>query len=323
MANYENKLSDWFKQVEKTVEEFRAKKREPEADRPKEEEALPTAQASPPVVQDAVVESLAREAPASVATMIDTRRILAEDIALDSESATGEARPVATETRPDPALFDDSDVPQVEDFFSFLGKTRSPGPMPVESGYEPEEFRVPEDQGTLVFSEGTGEPRPIIAEPTPAEPVAQPEPVVPQQSAPPEPTPVPKAQPQAPKAPQPSRDDRWDRLPRHLQTLFAGETREVAQRSYKTFKESRDQLIERLMDPVISLEEAARILNVCPTTVRRYTNRGVLKCLRTAGNQRRFRLSDVLGFMYPSATALGGETRVGDQQPPEELRLGE
>ena len=92
-------------------------------------------------------------------------------------------------------------------------------------------------------------------------------------------------------------EEKWDRVPHHLQTLFAGTEGEVAQHSYKKFKEARGDLIQRLLDPIISLEEAARVLNVCPTTVRRYTNRGVLKHLRTAGNQRRFRLSDVLSFM--------------------------
>jgi len=72
---------------------------------------------------------------------------------------------------------------------------------------------------------------------------------------------------------------------------------ETAQKSYQPFKETREELLQRLLDPMISLEEAARILNVCPTTVRRYTNRGLLHHHRTAGNQRRFRLSDVLGFM--------------------------
>jgi len=61
--------------------------------------------------------------------------------------------------------------------------------------------------------------------------------------------------------------------------------------------ESRDELVQRLMDPVLSLEEAAVLLDVCPTTVRRYTNRGVLKCYRTPGNQRRFRLSEIMTFM--------------------------
>jgi excisionase family DNA binding protein len=61
--------------------------------------------------------------------------------------------------------------------------------------------------------------------------------------------------------------------------------------------ESREELVQRLLDPVLSLEESAVLLDVCPTTVRRYTNRGVLKCYRTPGNQRRFRLSEIMSFM--------------------------
>ncbi|NLO08237.1 MAG: helix-turn-helix domain-containing protein [candidate division WS1 bacterium] len=47
----------------------------------------------------------------------------------------------------------------------------------------------------------------------------------------------------------------------------------------------------------MTLREVALLLDVCPTTVRRYTNRGLLNCFRTPGNQRRFHLSDVLDFM--------------------------
>jgi excisionase family DNA binding protein len=61
--------------------------------------------------------------------------------------------------------------------------------------------------------------------------------------------------------------------------------------------ETREQLLSRLLDPILSLEEAAKVLNVCPTTVRRYTNSGALAHLRTQGNQRRFLLSDVLAFL--------------------------
>lgn len=82
---------------------------------------------------------------------------------------------------------------------------------------------------------------------------------------------------------------------------------ETAQSSYKPFRESREELLQRLLDPLISLEEAARIMNVCPTTVRRYTNRGILKHYRTAGNQRRFRLSDVLTFMGSDAATQAAE----------------
>jgi excisionase family DNA binding protein len=88
------------------------------------------------------------------------------------------------------------------------------------------------------------------------------------------------------------------RLPRHIQYLMRPAGEEIAQNSYKSkFSESRDALILRLLDPQLSLEETARVLNVCPTTVRRYTNRGLLKQERTPGNHRRFRLSDVLAFL--------------------------
>ena len=62
-------------------------------------------------------------------------------------------------------------------------------------------------------------------------------------------------------------------------------------------EESREELIARLLDPTLTLEETARILEVCPTTVRRWTNKGVLPCERSAGNQRRFKLSSVQAFL--------------------------
>ncbi len=96
---------------------------------------------------------------------------------------------------------------------------------------------------------------------------------------------APKSQPKA----------RKPRTPKAVMGVIS--PKETAQKSYQPFRESREELLQRLLDPMISLEEAARILNVCPTTVRRYTNRGLLTHHRTAGNQRRFRLSDVLGFM--------------------------
>jgi len=61
--------------------------------------------------------------------------------------------------------------------------------------------------------------------------------------------------------------------------------------------ETRQELVQRLLDPVLTLREAALLIDVCPTTVRRYTNRGLLNCFRTPGNQRRFHLSDILEFL--------------------------
>jgi excisionase family DNA binding protein len=75
--------------------------------------------------------------------------------------------------------------------------------------------------------------------------------------------------------------------------------------STRGFGESRHELIERLLDPPLTLEETARLLGVCPTTVRRYTNKGVLSHFRTAGNQRRFRLSDIVAFVESHLLAQG------------------
>jgi len=99
----------------------------------------------------------------------------------------------------------------------------------------------------------------------------------------------------------------WELVPRHIRTLISMGQDEGVQRAYRRrFKESRLALIERLLDPTLSLEETARLLNVCPTTVRRYTNRGQLRHYRTEGDQRRFRLSDVLAFL---------EAQQGDKGP--------
>jgi len=68
-------------------------------------------------------------------------------------------------------------------------------------------------------------------------------------------------------------------------------------RSRRRRAETREELLSRLLDPTLTLEETALMLNVCPTTVRRYTNRGILPHERSKGNQRRFKLSCVLAFM--------------------------
>ena len=103
----------------------------------------------------------------------------------------------------------------------------------------------------------------------------------------------------------------WGRLPRHIQLLvgMSEPQEEVAQKYYtRGFKESRHQLIERLLDPTLTLEDTARVLGVCPTTVRRYTNRGILPHHRTVGQQRRFRLSDVLAFLEQQGHKTAGES---------------
>lgn len=85
--------------------------------------------------------------------------------------------------------------------------------------------------------------------------------------------------------------------PGKSETLQLFEEQVEKARRKRNPRRTREHLIENLLDPVISLDEAAVILNVCKTTVRRYTNAGKLECIRTPGNQRRFRLSTVLEFL--------------------------
>jgi excisionase family DNA binding protein len=87
-------------------------------------------------------------------------------------------------------------------------------------------------------------------------------------------------------------------LPRQIDFLSTYFTDDVTNNYYTgDFKESRRDLILRLLNPELSLEDVSRLLGVCPATVRRYTNRGWLEHHRTKGGQRRFRLSGVVKFV--------------------------
>jgi excisionase family DNA binding protein len=90
----------------------------------------------------------------------------------------------------------------------------------------------------------------------------------------------------------------WLALPKNVEFLCSFYDDAVTANYYRgEFKESRQDLIRRLLDPELSLEETSRLLGVCPATVRRYTNRGWLAHHRTGGGQRRFRLSSVVKFV--------------------------
>lgn len=65
--------------------------------------------------------------------------------------------------------------------------------------------------------------------------------------------------------------------------------------------ETREEIIRRLLDPELSVHEAAALLNVSKATLRRYTDSGKLDCFRTAGGQRRFKLSMVLALLETDA----------------------
>lgn len=90
----------------------------------------------------------------------------------------------------------------------------------------------------------------------------------------------------------------WERLPKLIEFLSGYFSDDVTSNYYRgNFKESRDELIRRLLDPELTLEETSRLLGVCPATVRRYTNRTWLQHHRTKGGQRRFRLSNIVKFV--------------------------
>ena len=295
MANYDNKLGEWFKQVEQQEQALKAKKTvgEPEI----REEPKPAIAETPitPQIRRMEIEGPAREAPASVVATVETTQVVADTGLASASSLVDDDQ--APMSRPESAatLFGEDDIPQVEDFFSFLNRSAE---QPVVEEVEDCVFELPKEHTSLTVSEGTGEPRPLASTP-PLAPVEVPRVEAKlEMPVPPKPAPAPRPQVQQPKpAVDADAQANWDRVPRHLQTLFGTQSQEVAQNSYKAFKETREDLVQRLLDPTVSLEEAARVLNVCPTTVRRYTNRGVLRHYRTAGNQRRFKLSDVLAFM--------------------------
>jgi excisionase family DNA binding protein len=90
----------------------------------------------------------------------------------------------------------------------------------------------------------------------------------------------------------------WEALPRNIDFLCSFFEDSVTSNYYRgDFKETREQLVQRLLNPELSLEETSRLLGVCPATVRRYTNRGWLTHHRTQGGQRRFRLTDIVKFV--------------------------
>ncbi len=264
----------------------------------------------------------------------DVCGIVGEPRAIAEDETTAEARPLLeTEesVKEDSALFDDEEIPQVEDFLSFIAKEEEKEDEDKDDDFDFD----PKEQCTLLGVEGTGEPRPIKIDDLPSEDEKNDGDVSfaareakrierevfrekeKQSSQKEEATAIDDEEPASHieypvvKAKAPVEDgiqQKWDRMPHHLQVLFGTEEDEVAQNSYKRFKETRGELVARLMDPTLTLEETARILNVCPTTVRRYTNKGLLQHFRTAGNQRRFKLSDVLNFMESTFTKGTGQS---------------
>jgi len=261
MSTLESKLEAWLRYVAKQEEAIRKEGSDSSADE---------------------VEVKTEESPVAAAPQAPT--------AYSPSSAPSPApAPTATATITRmPKMDAMPEIPEVEDFLPPLRRRTAPPPIPDE-----------------LLPQVEGKPRPIIsrpAPPPPAPPVKEARRAEPNLFAPAPQAPIRRTTPEQTTAPV-SQSPRSvaTRLPKRAQILDEAPAGEVAQRSYKQFKETREELVQRLLDPTLSLEEAARALNVCPTTVRRYTNSNALKHFRTAGNQRRFKLSDVLAFMESQA----------------------
>lgn len=136
------------------------------------------------------------------------------------------------------------------------------------------------------------------------------------------------------------RSIRKPRSQNRLEESFKRCLAEVAQLQDEIAKHAdnnpRWQLLQRLLDPDLSVREVALLLDVCQTTIRRYTNAGLLEHYRTAGNRRRFRLSHVLRFLMryannseavPQAHApeqhQSDDTHTADENPTTENAKGE
>jgi excisionase family DNA binding protein len=94
------------------------------------------------------------------------------------------------------------------------------------------------------------------------------------------------------------------KLQQHL-PIDLGPSRSARRAGRPPLTETREEIIRRLLDPELTLHETAAILNLSKATLRRYTDQGKLSCRRTAGGQRRFKLSDVLGLLERRGEGAG------------------
>lgn len=64
----------------------------------------------------------------------------------------------------------------------------------------------------------------------------------------------------------------------------------------------REELIARLQDPILTIDEAALLLNTDQKTIRRYSNSGALEHVKAYGGQRKYRLSQLISLARTSGS---------------------
>ncbi len=286
-------LEDWFKYLEQQyVDEKKQEESRPSSEPvPPKQEPARTEQATsrvvPPAIQEPRREETPRERPATTPPALE--QVQVEEVSVpDPADYIFTIRRAATETATpaaSPAVTEEASKPE----------------EPVEEKPEPEQ-RVAQSAAPPVQEQKA----PVVETPvtevskSSAEEVS-PETAVERKERPQSAKPVKRApytRSVRPVPPPQSIEELWKRVPKHVRLLVELGDDEVTQKYYdRQFKESRQELVERLLNPSLTLEDTARLLGVCPTTVRRYTERGLLNHYRTPGNQRRFRLSDVIAFL--------------------------
>lgn len=286
-------LEDWFKYLEQQyVDEKQQKESKPSLEQapPKQEPARTepvTGRAATPAVQEAKREETPRERPPATPSVLEQVQVTEVSVPDPADYIFTLRRPVSepAETVAKPAVAEEAVKPE----------ERAETEPEIKQAAAPSTALPPQEQEEPVAEEAAGE----AAEPA-AEPI-QPESIAQQTERPPRAKAVKRApytRSVRPVPPPQSIEELWKRVPKHVRLLVELGDDEVTQKYYdRQFKESRQELVERLLNPSLTLEDTARLLGVCPTTVRRYTERGLLNHYRTPGNQRRFRLSDVIAFL--------------------------
>ncbi|GBC94681.1 hypothetical protein HRbin16_00465 [bacterium HR16] len=280
-------LEDWFKYLEQQYVDEKAQK-----------------ESKPPQAQTPQKQEPAQPEPM-------TNRVTAPPVQEQRREELPKARPAATPPSLEQVQVADVSVPDPADYIFTLRRPAGEPAKPAVTKEETEtekpaeavsEAKQPVEQMTTPAVQEQVTPP---AEESPAE-EAQPEEapseaIAGQTERPQRAKPIKRApytRSVRPVPPPQSIEELWKRVPKHVRLLVELGDDEVTQKYYdRQFKESRQELVERLLNPSLTLEDTARLLGVCPTTVRRYTERGLLNHYRTPGNQRRFRLSDVIAFL--------------------------